>query len=134
MTWADLIEAARRGEDHIIYPGGEIMPVAPRETSYSLVEVRQVLGYELIEVAARGDGWLLIVDEEGKCKPETISNPVATRIYRHAIGAPSEELPSDGTPRMHAAGNAFVVEIPVAGFEPNEIVGAALICASWRLR
>lgn len=97
-------------------------------------ESGEVLGYEMVEIAVRGDGWLMVVDEEGRLKPETVVNPIATRIYRHALGLPSEELPSDGTPRMRSVGNAYVVEVPEAGHEPNEIVGAALICAAWRVR
>lgn len=134
MTWHQLIDAACRGEDHLVYSGDHLVPVKPCSSIYTLKELRETLGYEMVEIAVRGDGWLMVVDEEGRLKPETVVNPIATRIYRHALGLPSEELPSDGTPRMRSVGNAYVVEVPEAGHEPNEIVGAALICAAWRVR
>ena len=135
MMWHEIVAAVEAGHDYMICPDG-IRPVSPANGSaYELEELYELLDCTSLELLYRASGWIMLGDEEAKLRrdAERKRNPVASRIYRHAHGLPSEELPHDGVARVTEDGAVTVIEVGVAGFEMHEIVGNALVCAAWRI-
>jgi hypothetical protein len=145
MIWHEIVAAVEAGHDYLICPDG-IRPVSPANGSaYELEELYELLDCTSLELLCRASGWIMLGDEEAKLRrdAERKRNPVASRIYRHAHGLPSEELPHDGldadllplggVARVTEDGAVTVIEVGVAGFEMHEIVGNALVCAAWRI-
>lgn len=135
MMWHEIVAAVEAGHDYMICPDG-IRPVSPANGSaYELEELYELLDCTSLELLYRASGWIMLGDGEAKLRrdAERKRNPVASRIYRHAHGLPSKELPHDGVARVTEDGAVTVIEVGVAGFEMHEIVGNALVCAAWRI-
>lgn len=65
----------------LIKTDGRRLVVHPEnETDFSIQELYRLIDTDMIEVINLQDGWLMIIDEEGKLKPERVNqmNHVAT--------------------------------------------------------
>lgn len=66
----------------IVKPGG-ICEIKESDTAeFDLDELYAAIGCDCIEIVRSFDGeWLMVVDDEGKLKPEAMENRVASHFY-----------------------------------------------------
>lgn len=71
---------------------GTEMPVAPlnKRDGFTLDELYALLSCTTIECVPLGEGYQLVIDEDGKAKPDLPPNPMATRLLRQAGGMPTD--------------------------------------------
>lgn len=86
----------------LIEPGGSNKEVEPANKTFSLQEMYEYVGCEIVEFVYMNNGNVMVIDEEGKNNAKPL-NSEATQIVQHNL------FPGD-----YIAGNALVCS-------PNEI-------------
>lgn len=64
----------------------EVRPERPAE-GFKLAQLYALLGCDMIEIVRLGDGYIMVIDEEGKCKDPIVVNPAATYFAKDVAQA-----------------------------------------------
>lgn len=110
--------------------------ILPKGLEFQLEELYAILECDMIEIVPVilfGREYYMVIDEEGKLKPDNQVNKVATSIYLEQYGGSAEgyRQNKERLKAMAEKSGGFFIDAtpePINGFYDHEIVGHALVC------
>lgn len=75
----------------LIKPDGEQLPVTPKNETFTLEEMYDLLECSCVQIIQLHDGRIMWIDENGKLKRHYI-NPIATVLLEMAGGGPGDYI------------------------------------------